>query len=95
MIRLTQTELVHEKKEKDSSSPDDSTPAIKKEAESEQVPAQSTDQAPSGTSDDSINLSKITASIKCVAFDRVRGLEMFYNGCFVKWYVCGHGTEEF
>uniref|UniRef100_A0A674P397 ubiquitinyl hydrolase 1 n=1 Tax=Takifugu rubripes TaxID=31033 RepID=A0A674P397_TAKRU len=39
MIRLTQTELVHEKKEKDSSSPDDSTPAIKKEAESEPVPS--------------------------------------------------------
>ncbi|TNM88845.1 hypothetical protein fugu_005099 [Takifugu bimaculatus] len=47
MIRLTQTELIHEKKEKDSASPDDSTPAIKKEAESEPVPAQSTDQAPS------------------------------------------------
>lgn len=52
MIRLTQTELVHEKKEKDSSSPDDSTPAIKKEAECEPVPPQSTDQAPPGASDD-------------------------------------------
>lgn len=52
MIRLTQIELVHEKKEKDTSSPEDSTPAIKKEAESEPVPGQSTDQAPSGTSND-------------------------------------------
>lgn len=95
MIRLTQTELIHEKKEKDSSSPEDSTPAIKKEAESEPVPAQSTDQAPSGTSDDCINLSKITASIKFVAYGRVQGVEMFDNGCFVKWNVCGHVTDEF
>lgn len=62
MIRLTQTEHIHEKKEKDSSSPDDSTPAIKKEAESEPVPARSTDQTPSGTSDDCINCSKIPAA---------------------------------
>uniref|UniRef100_H3BWM1 Ubiquitin carboxyl-terminal hydrolase n=1 Tax=Tetraodon nigroviridis TaxID=99883 RepID=H3BWM1_TETNG len=47
MIRLTQTELVHEKKEKDSSSPDDSTPAVKKEAEC--------------ASHDCLNSSKITA----------------------------------
>lgn len=93
MIRLTQTELIHEKKEKDASSPDDSTTAIKKEAESEPVPAQSTDQAPSGTSDDCIKLSKIRALIKCVAYGRVQGLEMFYSGCFLKWYVCGHVTE--
>lgn len=51
MIRLTQTEVVHDKKEKDSSSPDDSTPTVKKEAESEPVPLQSTDQAPPGASD--------------------------------------------
>lgn len=57
MIRLTQAELVHEKKEKDSSSPNDSTPAVKKEAESESVPAQSTDQAPPGASDDCLNWS--------------------------------------
>lgn len=55
MIRLTQTELVHEKKEKDSSSPDDSTPAVKKEAESEAVQPQSTDQTPPGASDDCLN----------------------------------------
>lgn len=52
MIRLTQTELVHEKKEKDSSSPDDSTPAIKREAECEPVLPQSTERAPPGASDD-------------------------------------------
>lgn len=61
MIRLTQTELVHEKKEKDSSSPDDSTPAVKNEAESEPVPPQSTDHAPPGASNGCLNWSKITA----------------------------------
>ena len=50
MIRLTQPEIVHDKKEKDSSSPDDSTPAIKKEADSEPVTSHGTDQAASGTS---------------------------------------------
>lgn len=52
MIRLTQTELGHEKKEKDSSSPDDGTPAVKKETECEPAPPQSTEQAPPGTEDD-------------------------------------------
>ncbi|XP_017290921.1 ubiquitin carboxyl-terminal hydrolase BAP1 isoform X1 [Kryptolebias marmoratus] len=33
MIRLTQTEHIHDKKQQDSSSPDESTPAIKKEAD--------------------------------------------------------------
>lgn len=65
MIRLTQTELVHEKKEKDSPSPDDSTPAIKKEAECEPVPPQSTDQAPPGASDDCLKWSKIT-DFRCI-----------------------------
>lgn len=50
MIRLTQPELVHDKKEKDSTSTDESTAAIKKEAEAEPVTSQGTDQASSGTS---------------------------------------------
>ncbi|XP_068598850.1 ubiquitin carboxyl-terminal hydrolase BAP1 [Brachionichthys hirsutus] len=37
MIRLTQNELVHDKKEKDSSSPDDSTAALKRETEADSV----------------------------------------------------------
>jgi len=32
MIRLTQTEVAHDKKQQDSSSPDESTTTIKKEA---------------------------------------------------------------
>lgn len=50
MIRLTQPELVHDKKHQDSSSPDDGTAAIKKEADAEPVTSQGTDQASSGTS---------------------------------------------
>lgn len=51
MIRLTQPELVHDKKEKekDSSCPDNSTTAVKKEADVERVTSQGNDQAPSGT----------------------------------------------
>lgn len=49
MIRLTQPELVHDKKQQDSSSPDDSTTAIKKEADAEPVTSQR-DQASSGAS---------------------------------------------
>ena len=37
MIRLTQPELVHDKKQQDSSSPDDGTATIKKEADAEPV----------------------------------------------------------
>lgn len=48
MIRLTQPELVHDKKEKDSS-PDDGATAIKKEADAEPVTSQGTNQATSGT----------------------------------------------
>lgn len=93
MIRLTQTELVQEKKEKDS--PDDSTPAVKKEAECEPVPPQSTDQAPPGALHDCFNRSKITApkcihllQIKTNAFvyqvtnGGVQTAAMFYEGCF-------------
>lgn len=46
MIRLTQPELVHDKKEKDSTSPDDGATGIKKEADS--VTSQRSDQATSG-----------------------------------------------
>lgn len=49
MIRLTQPELVHDKKQQDSSSPDDSSSAVKKEAEAEPVTAQGAEQASSGT----------------------------------------------
>ncbi|XP_076614818.1 ubiquitin carboxyl-terminal hydrolase BAP1 isoform X1 [Chaetodon auriga] len=62
MIRLTQPELVHDKKEKDSSSPDDSTAAIKKEAEAEPVTAQGTDQASSDSVDESGVQSKDATS---------------------------------
>ncbi|XP_034549448.1 ubiquitin carboxyl-terminal hydrolase BAP1 isoform X3 [Notolabrus celidotus] len=47
MIRLTQPELVHDKKQQESSSPDDSTAAIKKEADVEPVTSQGTEQASS------------------------------------------------
>ncbi|XP_019117996.1 ubiquitin carboxyl-terminal hydrolase BAP1 isoform X2 [Larimichthys crocea] len=50
MIRLTQPELVHDKKEKDS--PDDSTAAIKKEADAEPVTSQGADQASSDSVDE-------------------------------------------
>ncbi len=49
MIRLTQPELVHDKKEKESSSPDDGTATIKKEADAEPVTTRGADQASSGT----------------------------------------------
>lgn len=49
MIRLTQPEIVHDKKEKDSSNPDETTAAIKKEADVEPVTSQTTDQPTSGT----------------------------------------------
>lgn len=52
MIRLTQTEPVHDKKERDSSSPDDSTAAIKKEADGEAVTSQRNEQPSSGNSAD-------------------------------------------
>ncbi|XP_020498105.1 ubiquitin carboxyl-terminal hydrolase BAP1 isoform X2 [Labrus bergylta] len=47
MIRLTQPELVHDKKQQDSSSPDENTAVIKKEADAEPVTAQGADQASS------------------------------------------------
>ncbi|XP_074536431.1 ubiquitin carboxyl-terminal hydrolase BAP1 isoform X2 [Halichoeres trimaculatus] len=48
MIRLTQPELVHDKKQQESSSPDDSTAVVKKEANVEPVTSQGTEQASSG-----------------------------------------------
>ncbi|KAM8757052.1 ubiquitin carboxyl-terminal hydrolase BAP1 isoform X1 [Acanthopagrus latus] len=62
MIRLTQPEIVHDKKEKDSSSPDDSTSAIKKEADSEPVTSHGTDQAASDSVDESGAQSKDATS---------------------------------
>ncbi|XP_044038752.1 ubiquitin carboxyl-terminal hydrolase BAP1 isoform X2 [Siniperca chuatsi] len=53
MIRLTQPELVHDKKQQDSSSPDDGTTAIKKEADAVPVTSQGTDQASSDSVDES------------------------------------------
>uniref|UniRef100_A0A3Q0SNP2 ubiquitinyl hydrolase 1 n=1 Tax=Amphilophus citrinellus TaxID=61819 RepID=A0A3Q0SNP2_AMPCI len=48
MIRLTQPELVHDKKQQDSSTPDESTAAVKKEADVDPVTSQGADQASSG-----------------------------------------------
>uniref|UniRef100_A0A3Q3N6A8 ubiquitinyl hydrolase 1 n=1 Tax=Mastacembelus armatus TaxID=205130 RepID=A0A3Q3N6A8_9TELE len=56
MIRLTQPELVHDKKQQDSASPDDSTAVIKKETDTE--PSQGVDQASLGTLDESGSHSK-------------------------------------
>ncbi|XP_056220193.1 ubiquitin carboxyl-terminal hydrolase BAP1 isoform X1 [Seriola aureovittata] len=58
MIRLTQPELVHDKKQQDSSSPDDSATAIKKETDVEPVTAQGADQASSDSVDESGGQSK-------------------------------------
>lgn len=49
MIRLTQPELVHDKKQQDTSSADDSTTAIKKENDAEPVTSHGADQPSSGT----------------------------------------------
>ncbi|KAG7493776.1 ubiquitin carboxyl-terminal hydrolase BAP1 isoform X1 [Solea senegalensis] len=57
MIRLTQPELVHDKKQQDSSSPDD-TAAIKKETDLEPVTSQAADQASSDSVDESGAQSK-------------------------------------
>lgn len=49
MIRLTQPELVHDKKQQGSSSPDEGATAVKKEAEAEPITSQTADPASSGT----------------------------------------------
>uniref|UniRef100_A0A667Y5D0 ubiquitinyl hydrolase 1 n=1 Tax=Myripristis murdjan TaxID=586833 RepID=A0A667Y5D0_9TELE len=49
LIRLTQPELVQDKKQQDSSSPDDTATAIKKEVDAEPVTSQGAQQASSGT----------------------------------------------
>ncbi|XP_026162516.1 ubiquitin carboxyl-terminal hydrolase BAP1 isoform X1 [Mastacembelus armatus] len=56
MIRLTQPELVHDKKQQDSASPDDSTAVIKKETDTE--PSQGVDQASLDSVDESGSHSK-------------------------------------
>ncbi|GLD64524.1 ubiquitin carboxyl-terminal hydrolase BAP1 isoform X1 [Lates japonicus] len=58
MIRLTQPELVHDKKQQDSSSPDDGATTIKKEADTEPVTSQGADQASSDSIDESGGQSK-------------------------------------
>uniref|UniRef100_A0A667XVL2 Ubiquitin carboxyl-terminal hydrolase n=1 Tax=Myripristis murdjan TaxID=586833 RepID=A0A667XVL2_9TELE len=50
LIRLTQPELVQDKKQQDSSSPDDTATAIKKEVDAEPVTSQGTASSPSGAS---------------------------------------------
>lgn len=62
MIRLTQTEHVHDKKQQDSSTSDENTAAIKKEADVEPVTSQGTDQAPSDAADESGGQTKDAAS---------------------------------
>ncbi|KAM9859431.1 ubiquitin carboxyl-terminal hydrolase BAP1 [Aulostomus maculatus] len=58
MIRLTQPELVHDKKQQDSSSPDDGVTAIKKEADVDPVTSQGPDQVSSDSVDESRGQSK-------------------------------------
>lgn len=62
MIRLTQSDAVHDKKDKDSSSPDDCATTIKKEADAEPVTPQGTDQATSDQVDESGVQSKDASS---------------------------------
>lgn len=49
MIRLTQPELVHDKKQQGSSSPDEGATVVKKEVEAEPITSQTADPASSGT----------------------------------------------
>ncbi|XP_068999714.1 ubiquitin carboxyl-terminal hydrolase BAP1 [Embiotoca jacksoni] len=58
MIRLTQPELVHDKKQQDSSCPDESATAVKKEADAVAVTAQGADQGSSDSVDESGAQSK-------------------------------------
>nr|XP_061814469.1 ubiquitin carboxyl-terminal hydrolase BAP1-like [Nerophis lumbriciformis] len=58
MIRLTQPELVHDKKQQDSSTLDSSTNLIKKEADAEPVTSQGADQASTDSVDGSGGKSK-------------------------------------
>ncbi|XP_029006032.1 ubiquitin carboxyl-terminal hydrolase BAP1 [Betta splendens] len=53
MIRLTQPDLVHEKKQQDTSTHDDSTTAMKKENDAEPVTSQAGDKASSDSVDES------------------------------------------
>uniref|UniRef100_A0A3P8UJR8 Ubiquitin carboxyl-terminal hydrolase n=1 Tax=Cynoglossus semilaevis TaxID=244447 RepID=A0A3P8UJR8_CYNSE len=58
MIRLTQPELVHDKKQQGSSSPDEGATAVKKEAEAEPITSQTADPASSDSVDETGNQSK-------------------------------------
>ncbi|XP_037108067.1 ubiquitin carboxyl-terminal hydrolase BAP1 [Syngnathus acus] len=58
MIRLTQPELVHDKKQQDSSALDSSTNSIKKEAEVKLITSQGVDQASPDSVDESRGKSK-------------------------------------
>ncbi|XP_026205420.1 ubiquitin carboxyl-terminal hydrolase BAP1 [Anabas testudineus] len=62
MIRLTQPELVHDKKQQDTSSADDSTTAIKKENDAEPVTSHGADQPSSDSVNESGGQSKVTPS---------------------------------
>uniref|UniRef100_A0A672G4M1 ubiquitinyl hydrolase 1 n=1 Tax=Salarias fasciatus TaxID=181472 RepID=A0A672G4M1_SALFA len=58
MIRLTQTEHVHDKKQQESAPPDESAAAIKKEADAEPVSSQAAEKASSDAADESGAQSK-------------------------------------
>ncbi|CAN9511774.1 unnamed protein product [Ophioblennius macclurei] len=62
MIRLTQTEHVHDKKQQESAPSDESTAAIKKETDTEPVTSQAADQASSDSVDESAAQSKDASS---------------------------------
>ncbi|KAM4613845.1 ubiquitin carboxyl-terminal hydrolase BAP1 [Polymixia lowei] len=62
LIRLTQPELVQDKKQQDSSSPDDTATTIKKEPVVEPIPSQGTEQTSSGPVDQSGAQSQPAAS---------------------------------
>ncbi|KAF7665476.1 hypothetical protein LDENG_00142650 [Lucifuga dentata] len=62
MIRLTQPELVQDKKQQDSSPPDESSTAVKKEEDVEPVTTQGTDQASPDSVDESTGQPQAASS---------------------------------
>lgn len=62
MIRLTQPELVQDKKQQDSSPPDESSTAVKKEADVEPVTTQGADQASPDSVDETAGQSQAASS---------------------------------
>lgn len=60
MIRLTQSESANDKKDKDSSSQDESATTVKKEANAEPVTPQGSDPATSGKKKNTITSIKIS-----------------------------------